>query len=106
MYGFAALSFTVSVNADILSSHVIIMIASEVMSCMLPLIARLLWFLFGKNEFQNKPSSPSQTFSVETVQNHVVELPKLPKELKEDSDEILLWAKFINAEKKEDFAQS
>ena len=33
----------------------------------------------------------------------MVELPKLPKELKEDSDEILLWAKFINAEKKEEF---
>ena len=34
---------------------------------------------------------------------HVIELPKLPKELKEDSSDILLWAKFINAEKKEDF---
>ncbi len=34
---------------------------------------------------------------------HVIELPKLPKELKEDSPELLLWAKFINAEKKEEF---
>ncbi len=34
---------------------------------------------------------------------HVIELPKLPKELKEDSSDILLWAKFINAEKKEEF---
>ena len=34
---------------------------------------------------------------------HVVELPKLPKELQEDSSDILLWAKFINAEKKEEF---
>ena len=33
---------------------------------------------------------------------HVIELPKLPAELK-DSDDILLWAKFINAEKKEEF---
>ena len=33
----------------------------------------------------------------------MVELPKLPKELQEDSDDILLWAKFINAEKKEEF---
>ena len=34
---------------------------------------------------------------------HVLELPKLPKELKEDSSKLLLWAKFINAEKKEEF---
>lgn len=34
---------------------------------------------------------------------HVLELPKLPKELKEDSSDILLWAKFINAERKEEF---
>ena len=32
-----------------------------------------------------------------------VELPKLPKGLQEDSSDILLWAKFINAEKKEEF---
>ena len=34
---------------------------------------------------------------------HVLELSKLPKELKEDSIDILLWAKFINAEQKEEF---
>ena len=34
---------------------------------------------------------------------HVIELPKLPGELREDSDRILLWAKFINAERKEEF---
>lgn len=34
---------------------------------------------------------------------HVLELPKLPKELKDSSDNILLWAKFINAERKEEF---
>ena len=33
---------------------------------------------------------------------HVIELPKLPKELKE-GDTLLLWAKFINAERKEEF---
>ena len=32
-----------------------------------------------------------------------MELSKLPKELKEDSNDILLWAKFINAEQKEEF---
>lgn len=35
---------------------------------------------------------------------HVLELPKLPKELKEDSSDIELWGKFINAERKEEFA--
>lgn len=34
---------------------------------------------------------------------HVLELPKLPEELREDSGDILLWAKFINAERKEEF---
>ena len=33
---------------------------------------------------------------------HVIELPKLPKKLKE-GDTLLLWAKFINAERKEEF---
>lgn len=32
---------------------------------------------------------------------HVLELPKLPEQPKNDSDNILLWAKFINAERKE-----
>lgn len=34
---------------------------------------------------------------------HVVELPKLPKGLKEDCSNIELWARFINAEQKEEF---
>ena len=34
---------------------------------------------------------------------HLLELPKLPKEWKEDSGNILLWAKFINAESREEF---
>ncbi len=34
---------------------------------------------------------------------HLIELPKLPEELKGDSSDIELWAKFINAERKEDF---
>lgn len=34
---------------------------------------------------------------------HLIELPKLSKELGESSDEIELWAKFINSEQKEDF---
>lgn len=34
---------------------------------------------------------------------HVIELPKLPKEQKEDCSILELWAKFISAEKKEEF---
>ncbi len=34
---------------------------------------------------------------------HLIELPKLPEELKGDSSDIELWAKFINAERKEEF---
>ena len=37
------------------------------------------------------------------IEFHVIELPKLPEELKEDCSNILLWAKFINAERKEEF---
>ena len=43
------------------------------------------------------------TLYTDKVEFHVVELSKLPKELKEDSNDILLWAKFINAEQKEEF---
>ena len=34
---------------------------------------------------------------------HVIELTKLPTELKENSSDRLLWAKFINSEQKEEF---
>lgn len=34
---------------------------------------------------------------------HVIELPKLPKELKENCSRAELWAKFINAEETEEF---
>lgn len=34
---------------------------------------------------------------------HIIELPKLPEKLKEENHMILLWAKFINAERKEEF---
>ena len=37
------------------------------------------------------------------IEFHLLELPKLSAELKEDSSNILLWAKFINAERKEEF---
>ena len=34
---------------------------------------------------------------------HVIELPKLPAALKENSSRVELWAKFINAEETEEF---
>ncbi len=34
---------------------------------------------------------------------HVIELPKLPPELRENSSRVELWAKFINAEEMEEF---
>lgn len=34
---------------------------------------------------------------------HVIELPKLPSELKQDCGALELWAKFINSEQKEEF---
>ena len=43
------------------------------------------------------------TLYTDKMEFHVLELPKLPKELKKDSSDILLWAKFINAEQKEEF---
>lgn len=39
----------------------------------------------------------------EKMEFHVVELPKLPRELREDCSNIELWARFINAERKEEF---
>ena len=42
------------------------------------------------------------TIYTDKMEFHVIELPKLPERLKEDNSDILLWAKFINAERKED----
>lgn len=43
------------------------------------------------------------TLYTDKMEFHVMELSKLPKKLKEDASDILLWAKFINAEEKEEF---
>ena len=43
------------------------------------------------------------TMYTDKMEFHILEFPKLPKELKEDSSDMLLWAKFINAEQKEEF---
>ncbi len=41
------------------------------------------------------------TIYSDKIELHVIELPKLPKELKGNSSDLLLWAKFLNAEKEE-----
>ena len=43
------------------------------------------------------------TLYTDKMEFHVLEFTKLPKELQEDSSDMLLWAKFINAEQKEEF---
>ena len=43
------------------------------------------------------------TLYTDKMEFHVLEFTKLPKELKEDSSDVLLWAKFISAEKREEF---
>ncbi len=43
------------------------------------------------------------TLYTDKMEFHVLELSKLPKELKENASDILLWAKFISAEKEEEF---
>ncbi len=42
------------------------------------------------------------TLYTDKIEFHILELPKLPPELKENSSDRLLWAKFINAERKEE----
>ena len=43
------------------------------------------------------------TILTDKMEFHVLELTKLPEELKENNDDLLLWAKFISSERKEDF---
>ncbi len=43
------------------------------------------------------------TIYTDKMEFHVLELPKLPEKLIDGSSDILLWAKFINAERKEEF---
>lgn len=43
------------------------------------------------------------TLYTDKMEFHVLELSKLPTELKENASDILLWAKFISAEKEEEF---
>ena len=43
------------------------------------------------------------TLFTDKMEFHVIELPKLPDRAKDESSGILLWARFINSERKEDF---
>ena len=42
------------------------------------------------------------TLYTDDAEFHLIELPKLPEEPQEGSEELLLWAKFFNAERKEE----
>ena len=62
--------------------------------------------------FENEPDFYSRFHILEDTRHfiytdkmefHVLELPKLPPELIDGSSDILLWAKFINSERKEEF---
>ena len=44
------------------------------------------------------------TLYTDKMEFHVLELSKLPTELKENASDILLWAKFISAEREEEFS--
>ena len=73
-----------------------------------------------KNNTPEEPKQPSQSnfyscfhiwedtrhfLFTDKMEFHVIELPKLPPELKDDikKEKVFLWAKFISSEKKEDF---
>ncbi len=43
------------------------------------------------------------TLYTDIIEFHIIELPKLPAEIVESGNTVLAWAKFINAERKEDF---
>ena len=60
----------------------------------------------GETEFYSRfhIREDSRGFSyTDKMEFHVIELPKLPKELREDCGNLELWARFINAERKEEF---
>lgn len=59
----------------------------------------------GETKFYSKFSfreDHSNMLLTDQMEFHTIELPKLPAELK-DGDDILLWAKFLGSEKKEEF---
>ncbi len=43
------------------------------------------------------------TVFTDKMEFHILELPKLPEKLKDNSDDLLLWAKFISSERREEF---
>lgn len=67
--------------------------------------------ILGFKLFKNEPDFYSCFHIREDTRNfiytdkmefHVIELPKLPDEIRENSSDLELWAKFINAERKEE----
>ena len=60
----------------------------------------------GESEFYSRFHIREDTRHIlytDKMEFHVLELPKLPKELREGCSDLELWAKFINSERKEDF---
>ncbi len=43
------------------------------------------------------------TIYTDKLEFHIIELPKLPEELKENNSDLLLWAKFFDSEREEEF---
>ncbi|MCI9080483.1 MAG: hypothetical protein HFH68_16515, partial [Lachnospiraceae bacterium] len=75
-------------------------------------MAKKLWFSAKRFCYKNEPAFYSCFHIREDTRNfiytdkmefHVIELPKLQKELKEGCSSLELWAKFISAERKEEF---
>ena len=54
-------------------------------------------------KYGDLPEDTRHTIYTDKMEFHVLELPKLPEKLIDGSSDILLWAKFINAERKEEF---
>lgn len=70
-------------------------------------ISILDFILFrGETEFYSRFHILEDTHHfiyTDSIEFHVIELPKLPKILREDCSRLELWANFINAEKTEEF---
>ena len=65
-----------------------------------------MYFIQDTNEFYSCfhiLEDTRHTLYTNKMEFHILELTKLPKKLKEDANDILLWAKFINAKTKEQF---
>ncbi len=70
-------------------------------------ISILDFILFEKEQefhscFHIKEDTHNILFT-DKMEFHILELPKIPEQWKDSNDDLLLWAKFISSEQKEDF---